>query len=452
MNFKKKVVCIGAGYVGGPTMAVIAEHATDVKVTVVDINQARIDAWNSDSLPIYEPGLKEVVLKARGKNLFFTTEIDEAVREADIVFVSVNTPTKTFGQGAGMASDLQYWEKTARNILAVSSGPKIIVEKSTLPVRTAEAMSTILNSNERGIHFEILSNPEFLAEGTAIRDLENPDRVLIGSAQTPEGLAACKEVVDLYAYWVPREKILTTNLWSAELTKLTSNAFLAQRISSINSISALCEKTGADVSEVAKVMGKDQRIGPYFLKASVGYGGSCFRKDVLNLAYLCEHYGLHEVSQYWKSVVDMNEWQEKRFVQRMLENMFNTIASKRIAIFGFAFKADTGDTRESPAYYVVRELLAERARPVITDPKAIPEAKKDLADVLDQVEFAEDPYEAAKGAHAIALCTEWKEFKSLDWKKIYGLMEKPAFVFDGRNLLDAARLRRLGFEVFQIGK
>ena len=433
-------------------MAVIAEHATDVKVTVVDINQARIDAWNSDSLPIYEPGLKEVVLKARGKNLFFTTEIDDAVREADIVFVSVNTPTKTFGQGAGMASDLQYWEKTARNILAVSSGPKIIVEKSTLPVRTAEAMSTILNSNERGIHFEILSNPEFLAEGTAIRDLENPDRVLIGSAQTPEGLAACKEVVDLYAYWVPREKILTTNLWSAELTKLTSNAFLAQRISSINSISALCEKTGADVSEVAQVMGKDQRIGPYFLKASVGYGGSCFRKDVLNLAYLCEHYGLHEVSQYWKSVVDMNEWQEKRFVQRMLENMFNTIASKRIAIFGFAFKADTGDTRESPAYYVVRELLAERARPVITDPKAIPEAKKDLADVLDQVEFAEDPYEAAKGAHAIALCTEWKEFKTLDWKKIYGLMEKPAFVFDGRNLLDAARLRRLGFEVFQIGK
>ena len=433
-------------------MAVIAEHATDVKVTVVDINQARIDAWNSDSLPIYEPGLKEVVLKARGKNLFFTTEIDEAVREADIVFVSVNTPTKTFGQGAGMASDLQYWEKTARNILAVSSGPKIIVEKSTLPVRTAEAMSTILNSNERGIHFEILSNPEFLAEGTAIRDLENPDRVLIGSAQTPEGLAACKEVVDLYAYWVPREKILTTNLWSAELTKLTSNAFLAQRISSINSISALCEKTGADVSEVAKVMGKDQRIGPYFLKASVGYGGSCFRKDVLNLAYLCEHYGLHEVSQYWKSVVDMNEWQEKRFVQRMLENMFNTIASKRIAIFGFAFKADTGDTRESPAYYVVRELLAERARPVITDPKAIPEAKKDLADVLDQVEFADDPYEAAKGAHAIAVCTEWKEFKTLDWKKIYGLMEKPAFVFDGRNLLDAGRLRRLGFEVFQIGK
>ena len=437
---------------GGPTMSVIAEHAPDVKITIVDINAARIEAWKSDNLPIYEPGLKDVVEKVRGKNLFFSTDVEGAIREADIVFVAVNTPTKTFGQGAGMASDLQYWEKTARNILAVSDRSKIIVEKSTLPVRTAEAMASILNSNDKGIHFEILSNPEFLAEGTAIRDLEEPDRVLIGSAQTPEGLAACREVVDLYARWVPREKILTTNLWSSELTKLTSNAFLAQRISSINSISALCEKTGADVSEVAKVMGQDQRIGPYFLKASVGFGGSCFRKDVLNLAYLCEHYGLHEVACYWKSVVDMNEWQEKRFVMRMLENMFNTIASKRIAVFGFAFKADTGDTRESPAYYVVKELLAERAHPVITDPKAIPEAKKDLADVLDQVEFTEDPYEAAKGAHAIALCTEWKDFKALNWKKIYEGMEKPAFVFDGRNLLDAGKLTRLGFKVFQIGK
>ena len=452
MKFTKKVVCIGAGYVGGPTMSVIAEHAPDVKITIVDINAARIEAWKSDNLPIYEPGLKDVVEKVRGKNLFFSTDVEGAIREADIVFVAVNTPTKTFGQGAGMASDLQYWEKTARNILAVSDRSKIIVEKSTLPVRTAEAMASILNSNDKGIHFEILSNPEFLAEGTAIRDLEEPDRVLIGSAQTPEGLAACREVVDLYARWVPREKILTTNLWSSELTKLTSNAFLAQRISSINSISALCEKTGADVSEVAKVMGQDQRIGPYFLKASVGFGGSCFRKDVLNLAYLCEHYGLHEVACYWKSVVDMNEWQEKRFVMRMLENMFNTIASKRIAVFGFAFKADTGDTRESPAYYVVKELLAERAHPVITDPKAIPEAKKDLADVLDQVEFTEDPYEAAKGAHAIALCTEWKDFKALNWKKIYEGMEKPAFVFDGRNLLDAGKLTRLGFQVFQIGK
>ena len=452
MEFKQNVLCIGAGYVGGPTMSVIADRAPDVKVTIVDINQARIDAWNSEDLPIYEPGLHDVVKRARGRNLFFSTDIDKGIREADIIFVSVNTPTKTFGHGAGMASDLQFWEKTAREILAAANGPKIIVEKSTLPVRTAEAMSTILNSNDKGIHFEILSNPEFLAEGTAIRDLETPDRVLIGSEQTPEGLAACEKVVELYARWVPREKILTTNLWSAELTKLTSNAFLAQRISSINSISALCEKTGADVTEVAKVMGQDKRIGPHFLKASVGFGGSCFRKDVLNLAYLCEFYGLHEVSAYWKSVVDMNEWQESRFVSRMLENMFNTIAGKRIAVFGFAFKADTGDTRESPAHHVVRDLLSERALPIITDPKAIPEAKRDLADVLDKVQFEADPYAAAKGAHAIAICTEWKQFRDLDWKKIYAEMEKPAFVFDGRNLVDAPALRDMGFRVFQTGR
>ena len=452
MEFTQNVLCIGAGYVGGPTMSVIAEHAPDVKVTIVDINQARIDAWNSDSLPIYEPGLHEVVMRARGRNLFFSTDIAPAIREADIIFVSVNTPTKQFGQGAGMASDLQYWEKTAREILDAADTGKIIVEKSTLPVRTAEAMSTILNSNTKGLKFEILSNPEFLAEGTAIRDLEDPDRVLIGSEQTPSGLAACQKVVDLYARWVPREKILTTNLWSAELTKLASNAFLAQRISSINSLSALCEKTGADVAEVASVMGKDQRIGPYFLRASVGFGGSCFKKDVLNLAYLCEHYGLHEVSRYWKSVVDMNEWQEKRFVARMLDNMFNTIAGKRIAVFGFAFKADTGDTRESPACAVVRELLAEHANPVVTDPKAIPDAKRDLADVLDKVAFTEDPYEAAKGAHAVAICTEWKQFRDLDWQKIYEGMEKPAFVFDGRNLLDAADMRKIGFRIFQIGR
>lgn len=452
MIFTKKVLCIGAGYVGGPTMSVIADHAPDVKVTVVDVNGERIRAWNSEELPIYEPGLDEVVKRARGRNLFFSTDIAGGIREASIIFVSVNTPTKTFGQGAGMASNLEYWEKTAREILAAAEGPKIIVEKSTLPVRTAEAMRVILNSNEKGIRFEILSNPEFLAEGTAIRDLEEPDRVLIGSEQTAEGLAACKEVVDLYARWVPREKILTTNLWSAELTKLTSNAFLAQRISSINSISALCEKTGADVTEVAAVMGKDRRIGPHFLKASLGYGGSCFRKDVLNLSYLCEHYGLHEVSRYWRSVVEMNEWQERRFVVRMLENMFNTISGKRIAVFGFAFKADTGDTRESPAFYVVRELLEERAYPIIMDPKAIPGARRDLADVGDRVGFTEDPYEAAKGAHAIAICTEWGCFRELDWGRIYDGMEKPAFVFDGRNLLDAGALRGLGFRVFQTGR
>ena len=452
MDFSTKILCIGAGYVGGPTMTVIADKCPDVKVTVVDINQARIDAWNGENLPIFEPGLDEVVKRARGRNLFFSTDIPNAVREADIIFVSVNTPTKTFGQGAGKASDLQYWEKTAREILEVASSDKIIVEKSTLPVRTAAAMERILNSNDKGLHFEVLSNPEFLAEGTAIQDLFEPDRVLIGSHQTKSGLAALAKVVDIYAHWVPRERILTTNLWSSELTKLTANAFLAQRISSINSISALCERTGADVDEVAFVMGKDHRIGSKFLKASIGFGGSCFKKDILNLVYLCGYYGLPEVAAYWESVVKINEWQTHRVTSRMLERMFNTIADKKIAVFGFAFKANTGDTRESPANLVVRDLIAEHARPVVTDPKAIPDAKRDLKDVLDRVVFEEDPYKAAEGAHAVVVCTERKSFAELDWKRIYKGMEKPAFVFDGRNILDASALRKIGFDVANVGK
>lgn len=452
MNAKTKVLCIGAGYVGGPTMTVIADKCPHIQVTVVDINQARIDAWNSDSLPIYEPGLDEVVRRARGRNLFFSTDVASAIKDADIIFVSVNTPTKTFGQGAGKASDLQYWEKTARQILEVSTSNKIIVEKSTLPVRTAAAMERILNSNDKGLHFEVLSNPEFLAEGTAIQDLLNPDRVLIGSHQTESGLAACKQVVDIYANWVSRDRILTTNLWSSELTKLTANAFLAQRISSINSISALCERTGADVDEVAYVMGKDSRIGSKFLKASIGFGGSCFKKDILNLVYLCSYYGLPEVAAYWESVVQINEWQTHRFVARMLEHMFNTIAGKRIAVFGFAFKANTGDTRESPANLVVRDLLEEQAHPVVTDPKAIPDAKRDLKDVLDKVLFVEDEYKAAEKAHAVVICTEWQQYSKLDWQRIYDNMEKPAFVFDGRNILDAGALRQIGFEVISVGK
>lgn len=452
MEFNTKILCIGAGYVGGPTMTVIADKCPDVKVTVVDINQARIDAWNSDNLPIFEPGLDEVVKRARGRNLFFSTDIPNAVREADIIFVSVNTPTKTFGRGAGKASDLQYWEKTAREILEVATNDKIIVEKSTLPVRTAAAMERILNSNDKGLHFEVLSNPEFLAEGTAIKDLFEPDRVLIGSHQTKSGFAALQKVVDIYAHWVPKDRILTTNLWSSELTKLTANAFLAQRISSINSISALCEKTGADVDEVAFVMGKDHRIGSKFLKASIGFGGSCFKKDILNLVYLCGYYGLPEVAAYWESVVKINEWQTHRVISSMLEHMFNTIAGKKIAVFGFAFKANTGDTRESPANLVVRDLLAEHAHPVVTDPKAIHDAKRDLADVLSQVEFEEDPYKAADGAHAVVVCTEWKCFAELDWKRIYKGMAKPAFVYDGRNILDAAALREIGFDVANVGK
>lgn len=452
MNVKTKVLCIGAGYVGGPTMTVIADKCPHIQVTVVDINQARIDAWNSDSLPIYEPGLDDVVKRARGRNLFFSTDVASAIKDADIIFVSVNTPTKTFGQGAGKASDLQYWEKTARQILEVSTSNKIIVEKSTLPVRTAAAMERILNSNDKGLHFEVLSNPEFLAEGTAIQDLLNPDRVLIGSHQTESGLAACKQVVDIYANWVSRDRILTTNLWSSELTKLTANAFLAQRISSINSISALCERTGADVDEVAYVMGKDSRIGSKFLKASIGFGGSCFKKDILNLVYLCSYYGLPEVAAYWESVVQINEWQTHRFVARMLEHMFNTIAGKRIAVFGFAFKANTGDTRESPANLVVRDLLEEQAHPVVTDPKAIPDAKRDLKDVLDKVLFVEDEYKAAEKAHAVVICTEWQQYSKLDWQRIYDNMEKPAFIFDGRNILDAGALRQIGFEVISVGK
>jgi len=433
-------------------MAVIAAKCPQYKVTVVDINAARIDAWNSDNLPIYEPGLLDVVKQARGRNLFFSTDIDAAIREAQIIFVSVNTPTKTFGEGAGKAADLQYWELTARNIVKVATSDKIIIEKSTLPVKTAEAMGRILNANEKGIKFEVLSNPEFLAEGTAVSDLEKPDRVLIGSQLTPEGIKARDEVVEIYANWVPDEKILTSNIWSSELSKLVANAFLAQRISSINSISALCEKTDANVSEVSRAIGMDTRIGNKFLSSSVGFGGSCFQKDILNLVYICQSYGLSEVADYWERVVLMNEYQKRRFVQNMLKVMFNTVAGKKIALFGFAFKADTGDTRESPAIDVAKQLLEEHAKVVITDPQALNNAKIDLAAYADKIEFIEDPYEAAKGAHAIAVMTEWKEYKALDYKRIFSGMERPSFVFDGRNILNHEELFNIGFNVFPLGQ
>jgi UDPglucose 6-dehydrogenase len=451
-TYARKILCIGAGYVGGPTMAMIAARCRQYKVTVVDINAARIAAWNSDALPIYEPGLLEVVKEARGRNLFFSTDVEAGIKEADVIFVSVNTPTKTFGAGAGKAADLQYWEKTARMIVRVSTADKIIVEKSTLPVRTAAAMSRILNANKKGIHFEVLSNPEFLAEGTAVADMRNPDRVLIGSQDTPAGITARDVIVEIYANWVASERIITSNVWSAELSKLVANAFLAQRISSINSISVLCEKTEADVSEVARSIGMDSRIGPRFLASSVGFGGSCFQKDILNLVYIAESYGLHEVASYWESVVLMNNYQKRRFVANMIATMFNTVADKRIAVFGFAFKADTGDTRESPAIDVVRQLLDEHARVVITDPEALDNAKTDLADCLDKVEMASDPYAAAQGAHAIAICTEWQQYRALDYKRIFDSMEKPAFIFDGRNILDHKLLFDIGFNVFSIGK
>jgi len=446
------ILCIGAGYVGGSTMPILASHCPEDRFVIVDINEARIAAWQSDQLPIYEPGLDEIVLQTRGKNLFFSTEIDRHIAEAEIIFVSVNTPTKTFGRGAGRAADLQYWEKTARQILQNSTTSKIVVEKSTLPVRTAEAMERILNSNGNGLHFDVLSNPEFLAEGTAIRDMQNPDRVLIGGRETESGRKAVGKLVELYARWIPRERIITTNLWSSELSKLVANAFLAQRISSINSISALCEKTEADISEVANAIGRDDRIGHRFLQASVGFGGSCFKKDILNLVYLCDHYGLPEVARYWEQVVLMNEYQEARFAANMVASMFNTVAGKRIALFGAAFKANTSDTRESPALEVCRSLLEEHANVVITDPHAMENAAEDLKELAGRVTFESDPYAASKNAHAIAILTEWKQYAQLDYERIYHAMAKPAFLFDGRNLLDPKKLYEIGFNVYPIGK
>ena len=447
-----EILGIGAGYVGGPSMAVIADQCPEHTVTVVDINPDKIARWQSDDLPIYEPGLDQVVARARGRNLFFSTDVDAAIHKADVIFVMVNTPTKSYGRGMGYAADLQYWERTARQIKANSDRPKIVVEKSTVPVRTAAAMERILHADDdRGIHFEVLSCPEFLAEGTAIRDLERPDRVLVGGRHDTEcGREAMDVLVEIFAHWVPREKIICSNIWSSELSKLTANAFLAQRVSSINAISALCEKTEADVAEVALAIGLDKRIGSHFLKASVGFGGSCFKKDILNLVYLCRSYGLEEQAEYWGWVVRMNDHQMYRFAEQVSKAMFNTISGKRIVIMGVAFKANTGDTRESPGLTVVRHLLEEAADVVITDPKALENARHDLGDA--PVHYIEDPYEAAMGAHALVVCTEWALFSELDYGRIYAGMAKPAFVFDGRNILDHRALYEMGYHVFPIGK
>ncbi len=427
-------------------MAMVAHRSPAIEVTGVDINKKRIAEWNSDALPVFEPGLDEIVKSVRGKNLFFSTEIDEAILKADIIFVSVNTPTKTYGMGAGRAADLKFVELCARRIASVvHEGKKIIVEKSTIPVRTAESIKAVLAANSNGAKFQVLSNPEFLAEGTAIADLENPDRILIGGDATPEGQVAVATLVSIYEGWVSRDRILTTNLWSSELSKLVANAFLAQRISSINSISALCEATEADVDEVAFAVGCDSRIGSRFLKASVGFGGSCFQKDILNLVYLSEHFGLPEVADYWAQVIKMNDWQKKRFGQKIIQSLFNTVSDKKIAIMGFAFKKDTNDTRESAAIYICKDLLEEHAQLSIYDPKVgekqILEALESREDEgnLSRVSVVNDPYEAAKDAHAIAILTEWDEFKSLDFQRLYDNMMKPAFVFDGRNLLNINR-------------
>jgi UDPglucose 6-dehydrogenase len=460
----KNICCIGAGYVGGPTMSVIAQKCPEISVNVVDLNTERIAAWNDtdvNNIPIYEPGLSEVVAEARGRNLFFSTEVDEAIAAADMIFISVNTPTKTYGIGKGMAADLKFIELAARQIARVSTSDKIVVEKSTLPVRTAEALKSILHNTGNGVNFQILSNPEFLAEGTAVEDLHAPDRILIGGEESEAGQAAMESLVEVYAKWVPRENIITSNVWSSELSKLTANAFLAQRVSSINAISELCEHTGADVNEVAGAIGRDSRIGPKFLKASVGFGGSCFQKDILNLVYISRSYGLRAVADYWEQVIIMNDHQKKRFAQNIVNTLFNTVSGKKIAFLGWAFKKDTNDTRESAAIYVADELLAERAEVTVYDPKVKrPQMLGDLnylntrepADNEALLNTAEDAYQACEGAHAIAVLTEWDEFKALDWRKIYQQMAKPAFVFDGRAILNKDNLEKIGFQVYRIGK
>ncbi|XP_054717679.1 UDP-glucose 6-dehydrogenase-like [Uloborus diversus] len=457
-----KICCIGAGYVGGPTCSVIALKCPDIKVVVTDKSESRIQAWNSDRLPVYEPGLDEVVKQCRGRNLFFTTDVDTAIKEADLIFISVNTPTKTFGFGKGRAADLRYIEAAGRRIAEVAKSSKIVVEKSTVPVRAAESINNILKANTKpGVSFQVLSNPEFLAEGSAINDLLHPDRILIGGEQTEEGREAVQKLCCIYKHWIPEEKILTMNTWSSELTKLAANAFLAQRISAINSISAICEATGADITEVAHGIGTDSRIGPKFLTASVGFGGSCFQKDVLNIVYLSECLNLPAVAAFWHQVIEMNNFQRTRFARRITEKLFNTVAGKNIAVFGFAFKKDTGDTRESPAIYICKHLLEEGANLHVYDPK-VPEQQiridltysegiEDCFKVDQQVTVCTDPYSAAVNTHAIVLCTEWDEFLGLDYKKIYDSMFKPAFLFDGRKMLSIENLQKIGFHVETIG-
>ncbi|AKA36087.1 nucleotide sugar dehydrogenase [Flagellimonas lutaonensis] len=459
-----KICCIGAGYVGGPTMSVIALKCPEIQVTVVDLNEKRIAQWNDDNLdnlPIYEPGLKEIVAETRGKNLFFSSDVDKGIDEAEMIFISVNTPTKTYGKGKGQAADLKNIELCARNIAKVAKEDKIVVEKSTLPVRTAETLKSILDNTGKGVKFEILSNPEFLAEGTAIDDLLNADRVLIGGDETPSGQAAKDSLSWVYEHWLPKERILQTNVWSSELSKLVANAFLAQRVSSINSISALCEKTDANVAEVARAIGFDSRIGSKFLNSSVGFGGSCFQKDILNLVYIAKSFGLQEVAEYWEQVIIMNDYQKRRFAENIVSTLYNTVSGKKIVFYGWAFKKDTNDTRESAAIYVADALLEEKAQIVVYDPKVSEETiyadldylgTRDPKENRELLQVTKAPIEATKDAHAIAILTEWDEFKTYDWKKIYANMLKPAFVFDGRRLLDKDAMASIGFKFYKIGE
>ena len=443
-----KICCIGAGYVGGPSMAVMADQCPGIEIEVVDLDKKRIDAWNNlgnASLPVYEPGLETVLQRVRGKNLTFSTDVSTAIRKADMVFLSVNTPTKISGHGAGAAADLTFIESAARQVAIDARGSTIVVERSTLPVRTADILRRILNEGQDA-EFKILSNPEFMAEGTAIDDLENPDRVLVGGEET----IAVEELASIYEQWVERDRIITTGLWSAELSKLTANAFLAQRISSINAIAGLCEATGADVEEVRRAIGSDQRIGQQFLRPGPGFGGSCFRKDLLNLIYLAEHYGLDPVADYWRSVVELNSWSQKRIAELVVRRMFGGLRMKKVAVLGFAFKADTDDTRESPAIPICQELLHDGASLRIHDPRVSD------ADISRQLEGSFSRHdtveEACVDADAVIILTDWSEYQHLDWNQIADTMRRPGWVFDTRRGTDIRAAAEGGLEVWQIGR
>ena len=468
----KNICCIGAGYVGGPTMAVLADKCPFLNVYVVDLNEERIRQWNSkdaSKLPIFEPGLEEVIKRVRGKNLFFSHDVDEYISIADMIFLSVNTPTKTKGVGSGQASDLRWIEACARQVSKSSKGHTIVVEKSTIPVKTAETIKIILKStedsnNDQSKTFSILSNPEFLAEGTAINDLENPDRILIGG----EDEESINYLSKIYEEWVSPEKIIKTNLWSSELSKLIANAFLAQRVSSINSISALCEKTGADINQVSAAIGADSRIGSKFLMAGPGFGGSCFKKDILNLVYLCNYFGLPEVADYWKNVININDWQQKRLSEIIVEKLFGTLTGKKIVILGFSFKAKTNDTRESPSINISRYLLEEGAHLVISDPKVSQkQVDQELKDnqfddsVNDSVndsklfsgtwEFSNDFDSAFDHADAVVILTDWPEYKKLQWQSIYKKMRKPAWLFDTRSVVNDKEIKKIGLNIWKLG-
>lgn len=451
----KNIACIGAGYVGGPTMAVFAENCPHINFTIVDQNKEKIDAWNGDSdlLPIHEPGLKEIIDNVRNKNLFFSTDIDNAIISSDIIFIAVNTPTIKQGPGAGFGADLKYIINCAEHIASVAKSNKIIVEKSTVPIKTAEKINEIFSKINPSFNFEVLSNPEFLAEGTAVKDLRNPDRVLIGGNNTPSGQKALKTLVDIYSSWINKDKILTTNVWSSELSKLASNAFLAQRISSINSLSAICDKSGADILEVSKAIGLDHRIGKYFLNPSVGFGGSCFQKDILNLVYLCRNFGLEEVAEYWHQVVKINNYQKSRFVNKIIEKLGTNLIDKQITLYGWSFKKDTNDSRESASIYISYELLKMGARIKVYDPKSSVEIisndlmqfSKDSLVFLDKIEYVNNPYDSITGSCCIGIITEWDEFKILDWEKIQDLMINEKLIIDGRYILKDKKINNIQF-------